>query len=224
MKKIAIMAAVLFLTAFEMSAQGVNGIVFDPVLAGVIEANNLADQAQYKKIRNEQEKTNDNLVITETAQLEIQHIKKTTLDYLKQVHTVLSQLSVLTTTIPRQTIKIRKNLNEVCEIAADNPMLEIAALQLQEEFLIEMLSVYSYIRDIVRTGGLENLMSNGERMRIIAHVTMKMDKMVALSSRMRYRMRRAKNIGLLETLCPAQFYYARQNVAIANRIIGEFHF
>ena len=224
MRKNIFLLFVFLITSFtSLNAQTRDLIVIDAAHAAAITAAAAVDNAAYTEIKENQEKTNQLLVLTDLINTEIKAIEDTTIHYMQQVQSVLRQVYTLEM-IVQKTNRVRLNINEMIEMAWGNPELTFVATQMLGTFSDEIISLTSYISDIALGEGSRNLMSNYERLKIITHVDNKLNKLEGISLQMLYRMKYAKRHGVLQTLFPVLFAYERRNQQIANEILDNFHF
>lgn len=224
MRKNIFLLFVFLITSFtSLNAQTRDLVVVDAAHAAAITAAAAVDNAAYTEIKENQEKTNQLLVLTDLINTEIKAIEDTTIHYMQQVQSVLRQVYTLEM-IVQKTNRVRLNINEIIEMAWGNPELTFVATQMFGTFSDEIISLTSYISDIALGEGSRNLMSNYERLKIITHVDNKLNKLEGISLQMLYRMKYAKRHGVLQTLFPVLFAYERRNQQIANEILDNFHF
>lgn len=224
MRKNIFLLFVFLITSFtSLNAQTRDLVVVDAAHAAAITAAAAVDNAAYTEIKENQEKTNQLLVLTDLINTEIKAIEDTTIHYMQQVQSVLRQVYTLEM-IVQKTNRVRLNINEMIEMAWGNPELTFVATQMLGTFSDEIISLTSYISDIALGEGSRNLMSNYERLKIITHVDNKLNKLEGISLQMLYRMKYAKRHGVLQTLFPVLFAYERRNQQIANEILDNFHF
>lgn len=222
-KNIFLLFVFLIASFTSINAQTRDLLVVDAAHAAAITAAAAVDNAAYTEIKENQEKTNQLLVLTDLINTEIKAIEDTTIHYMQQVQSVLRQVYTLEM-IVQKTNRVRLNINEMIEMAWGNPELTFVATQMLGTFSDEIVSLTSYISDIALGEGSRNLMSNYERLKIITHVDNKLNKLEGISLQMLYRMKYAKRHGVLQTLFPVLFAYERRNQQIANEILDNFHF
>ena len=215
-----IMFSLLFLC---LHAQNRDLIVIDPAHVAVIAAAAELDKEAYEDIRENEDQTNQLLIVTNLINEEIKAIEDTTLNYMKRVQSVLREVYTLEM-IVQKTVRIGDNIVEMAQLAYNDPELSLVALQMSESFHDELISLSSYISDIALGEGSRNLLSNYERLKIVTHVDTKLTKLEGLSLQMLYRMKYAKRHGLFQTLFPVLFTYERRNQQLAEQIVNNFHF
>ena len=198
-------------------------IVVDPTHVAAIAAAAEVDREAYEDIKDNQEGTIGLLEISNIVNAKIKAIEDTTLHYMKEVQSVLRQVYTLEL-IVQKTVRIGDNIVEMGELVVDDPALALIVLQMSESFEKELVSLASYISDIVLRGGTDNLLSNFERLKIITHVDTKLNKLEGISLQMLYRLKYAKRHGVLHTLFPVIFAYERRNQQLAEQILNNFHF
>ena len=206
-----------------LNAQNRDLIVFDPAHVAAIVAASELDKEAYEDIRENEDKTNQLLIVTNLVNEEIKRIEDTTLSYMKRVQSVLRELYTLEM-IVQKTVRIGDNIVDMAELAVGDPALSLVALQMSEAFSTELRSLGSYISDIALGEGSRNLLSNFERLKIVTHVDTKLNKLEGISLQMLYRMKYAKRHGVLQTLYPVIFAYERRNQQLAEQIVNNFHF
>ena len=206
-----------------LHAQNRDLIVIDPAHVAAIAAASELDKEAYEDIRENEDQTNQLLIVTNLVNEQIKAIEDTTLNYMKRVQSVLRQVYTLET-IVQKTVRIGDNIVEMAELAYGDPELSFVALQMSNIFSDELRSLTSYISDIALGEGSSNLLNNYERLKIINHVDTKLNKLEGVSLQMLYRMKYAKRHGVLQTLFPVLFAYERRNQQLAEQIVNNFHF
>lgn len=203
-----------------------NAICQEPVtdvgLISAITGAAVADGIAYGQIERNQTENTVALVTADMLQANILSIKQTTLTYMQQVQSILRDLYTIEL-ITQGGTKIVNNLSEVAGIVAEDPELATVILDMTAKFSEETIELGNYIVEIFRGEGDHNLMTNSDRLTIVTHVKKEIYKLVGISNQMIYRMKAAKKHGLFRTLCPQEFYYARNCNRIATRILNNFH-
>ena len=222
MKKFTII--IIFSLAYLcLNAQNRDLIVVDPAHVAAITAANALDQEAYQDIRENEDKTNELLAITNVCNEQIREIENVTLKYMQEVQSVLREMYTIEL-ITGKTIRIVQNIREMAEMCYDDPALTVIAVQMSNSFYDELMSLASYFSEIALAEGNNNLLSNFERLKIVTHVDTKLNKLEGISLQMIYRMKYAKRHGILQTLFPVLFVYERRNQQLAEQILNNLHF
>lgn len=223
------MKKIFYLLIFSLASLYLNAqtradlIVVDPTHVATIAANAEIDREAYEDIKENQRGTIGLLEISDILNAQIKAIEDTTLHYMKEVQSVLSQVYTLEI-IGQKAYRIGQNIVEMGQMVVNDPELSLIVLQMSGSFEQELTSLGYYISDIVLRGGTDNLLNNFERLKIITHVDNKLTKLEGISLVMLYRLKYAKRHGVLHALFPVIFAYERRNQQLAEQILSNVHF
>lgn len=182
--------------------------------------------SSFEEIRNNELKIAALQAAVKEQTLKITEIEREMYRSLKKVEDVIKQGKGVLNAY-RKLEKLGRYVVEIGELVGDNPALLIIANKTEAALKDRMISLVEYL-GLAMTGGNVNLMNNADRTKLIYHVNAELNAMTGLCWRIKFQMERAVQTSIMQEAIREYFYefyfYHRRNEAIAERILGEFHF
>lgn len=226
MKTKLLMSALLLLVFSTAFAQTPAAPVID---YGAIEADIGYHQNQFTHIM----KMNENetaiaaaqrIILEQTAKVE--EIERKLYNSLKEVDVVIRQGRAIIRA-GEYTEKIINYIYQIDTIVIGQPALILIANRTERALYERMTGLAEYLT-ISITGGNVNLMNSRERTNLINHVNSELAIMCGMCYSIKRQMLSAKRKGILDAILREYFTtlyrYHRNNRALADRIMNEFHF
>jgi len=158
-------------------------------------------------LKNEQEKTNDNLTAIQRGQIAVMGQLQIANDLHQRVLNGLTQVSgtlsnaMTVKEIYNSSADIVTNTKEALDLAKGNPLLLIFATKASNEFKRRALAMTTEVSRIL-TGGENNMMDAGERQKLLNYIYDEIRLLAATAYTVKYNMYYAKMNGIWNTLNP----------------------
>ena len=164
------------------------------------------------------------VILEQTAKVE--EIERKLYNSLKEVDVVIRQGRAIIRA-GEYTEKIINYIYQIDTIVIGDPALILIANRTEQALYQRMAGLAEYLT-ISITGGNVNLMNSVERTRLINHVNSELSFMCGMCYSIKRQMLAAKRNGILNEMLREYFTtlyrYQRNNRALADRIISNFHF
>ena len=164
------------------------------------------------------------IILEQTAKVE--EIERKLYNSLKEVDVVIRQGRAIIRA-GEYTEKILNYIIEIDTMIIGQPALILIGNRMEQALVQRMTALAEYLV-ISITGGNVNLMNSVERTRLINHVNSELAIMCGMCYGIKRQMLAAKRNGILNEMLREYFTtlyrYQRNNRALADRIINQFHF
>jgi len=226
MKTKLLLSALLLLVFSTAFAQTPAAPVID---YGAIEADIAYHQNQFTHIMKMKENETaiaaaQRIILEQTAKVE--EIERKLYNSLKEVDVVIRQGRAIIRA-GEYTEKILNYIIEIDTMIIGQPALILIGNRMEQALVQRMTSLAEYLA-ISITGGNVNLMNSVERTRLINHVNSELSIMCGMCYGIKRQMLAAKRNGIMNEMLREYFTtlyrYQRNNRALADRIINQFHF
>lgn len=176
-------------------------------------------------LKNQQNKTNDNLSAIQRAQTAMM----TQLGVANNLHDkVVRGLTEVSGTLNNaltvkeiysSSLDIVNNTKDALDLAVGNPALTLFAIRSSHEFKRRALGLTAEVTRIL-TGGESNMMDAGERQKLLNYIHTEIRLLSATAYGVRYNMEYAKRYGIWNTLNPFRAWI-NQDTRIMQDIISQ---
>ena len=177
------------------------------------------------QLRNEQNKTNNSLSRIRDAQVLVQSQLMRANDIHNRIHTGLREVSgTLRNALSVKRIyeiseDIIKELNKAQQEVREHPQYSVLAAQSVSLFTRRSIELSSEVTKILQSGDL-NLMSSGERQRLLNHILFQLTGLRSAAFGMSFSIRRAVRLGFWRSINPFATW-VNQDATIMRGIIRD---
>jgi hypothetical protein len=194
-------------------------IVWDPAVQTQLIVNHLVQNGNLQDIKTNEERISAAQTIITLKMAEIQKIEEKVYNSLKDVQIVLQNVKDITYAYEISQ-DIGKYQKEMVKLAKQDPELLLVATKAEVELLNKGIDLLKYIY-VAITATDANLMNNAQRVNLIRNVLDQLRLMRGMAYSIVRQMRYVSMNGILNTLNPLGFQFARDK-KLVKEILNDF--